>query len=188
MIPTVLYDANVLYPAPLRDFLMHLALTGLFKAKWSDMIHEEWIGALLKERPDLKRSQLERTKNLMNQHTNDSVVTNFEHLVEELNLPDQNDRHVLAAAIHSNTNIIITNNIKDFPRKYLATFNIEVLHPDEFIYQLFNLSTPVIIQSARNHRNSLKNPPKTAIDYLQTLENQGLTKTVGELKSYIELI
>ncbi len=80
---TVFYDANVLYPAPLRDFLMHLALTDLFRAKWSDMVHEEWIESLLENRPDLKRSQLERTKDLMNQHANDAVVTDFEHLIED---------------------------------------------------------------------------------------------------------
>jgi hypothetical protein len=52
------YDANVLYPAELRNFLMPLAMTGLFRAKWSAEVHEEWIGNLLINRPDLSLVQL----------------------------------------------------------------------------------------------------------------------------------
>ena len=59
------FDANVLYPAELRNFLMYLALTGLFRAKWSNAVHEEWISNLLRNRPDLTRQKLERTRQLM---------------------------------------------------------------------------------------------------------------------------
>ncbi len=62
---TAIYDACVLYPAPLRDLLMHLALTDLFRAKWTDAIHDEWIRSVLENRPDLTREQLERTRALM---------------------------------------------------------------------------------------------------------------------------
>jgi hypothetical protein len=68
---TALYDACTLYPAPLRDLLMHLALTDLFRARWSDQIHDEWIGSVLEDRPDLRREQLERTRALMNAHVRD---------------------------------------------------------------------------------------------------------------------
>ena len=85
---TVLYDACVLYPAPLRDFLMHLALTDLFAARWTDRIHEEWIRALLGKRPDLTREQLERTRELMNAHVRDCLVTEYETLIESLHLLD----------------------------------------------------------------------------------------------------
>jgi hypothetical protein len=63
---TVIYDACVLYRAPLRDLLMRLALTDLYRARWSDQIHDEWISAVLRNRPDLSRQQLERTRSLMN--------------------------------------------------------------------------------------------------------------------------
>jgi hypothetical protein len=71
---TVLYDACVLYPAPLRDLLLRLALTDLYRARWSEAIHEEWIGAVLRNRPDLSRQQLERTSALMNAHVRDALV------------------------------------------------------------------------------------------------------------------
>jgi hypothetical protein len=72
---TVVYDACVLYPAPLRDLLMHLAVLDLFRAKWSAMIHDEWIGNLLKNRPDLTSDQLQRTRDLMDANVRDCLVT-----------------------------------------------------------------------------------------------------------------
>jgi len=98
---TVVYDACVLYPAPLRDFLMHLALADLFRAKWTERIHEEWIGALLQRRPDLTRDKLERTRQLMNQSAQDCLIQGYETLIDAVALPDEDDRHILAAAIYS---------------------------------------------------------------------------------------
>jgi hypothetical protein len=95
---TALYDACVLYPAPIRDVLMHLALTDLYRARWTNQIHEEWIRSVLINRPDLTRAQLERTRDLMNAHARDALIENFEDLIPSLSLPDPDDRHVLAAA------------------------------------------------------------------------------------------
>jgi hypothetical protein len=75
---TAFLDASVLYPAPLRDLLLELAVTDIFRAKWSDTVHEEWIGAVLRSRPDLARARLERTRDLMNTHTRDAIVTDYE--------------------------------------------------------------------------------------------------------------
>ena len=105
---TALYDACVLYPAPLRDLLMRLALTDLFRARWTDAIHEEWIRNVLANRSDLKREQLERTRDLMNAHVRDCLVTGHENLIEGLNLPGPDDRHVLAAAIRAGAGVIVT--------------------------------------------------------------------------------
>jgi hypothetical protein len=98
---TAFYDASVLYPAELRNLLMHLALTGLFRAKWSNAVHEEWIAALLRNRPDLTRQKLERMRVLMDKHAADALVSGYETLIEGLHLPDPKDRHVLAAAIRA---------------------------------------------------------------------------------------
>ena len=95
---SAIYDACVLYPAPLRDLLMHLALTDLFKARWTDEIHAEWINALLR-REQYDRKILERTRDLMDLSVRDAKVIGYEWLIDSLDLPDPNDRHVLAAAI-----------------------------------------------------------------------------------------
>ena len=78
---TAFLDASVLYPAPLRDLLLELAVSDLYRAKWSDTVHEEWIRSVLKNRPDLTRAQLERTRELMNAHARDALVTYFEQLI-----------------------------------------------------------------------------------------------------------
>ena len=86
---TAVYDSCVLYPAPIRDLLLELALTDLFRAKWSTAIHEEWMASLAKARPELKREKLERTRDLMDLHVRDCLVTNFEDLIPALKLPDK---------------------------------------------------------------------------------------------------
>lgn len=130
---TVLYDASVFYPANLRDLLMELAVTGLFRAKWSEQIHQEWISSLLKKRPDLSKDRLERTQQIVNQAVPDCLVKGYETLIKGLQLPDTDDRHVLAAAIHCNAQIIVTYNLKDFPKEILLPFEIEAQHPDVFL-------------------------------------------------------
>src|SRR5688572_14428132 len=95
---TALLDANVLYPAALRDLLLWLATTDLFRARWTDAIHDEWIRSLLTRRPDLSRERLERTRQLMDQNVDDCLIVGFEALIDTLVLPDPNDRHVVAAA------------------------------------------------------------------------------------------
>ena len=99
---------------------MHLALTDLFRAKWTDDIHEEWMRSVLKNRPDLRREQLERTRDLMNAHVRDCLVTGYEDLIDSLALPDPDDRHVLAAAIRAGAEVIVTFNLKDFPPNALG--------------------------------------------------------------------
>jgi len=149
----------VLYPAEMRNLLMHLALTGLFRAKWSADVHEEWICALLEKRRDLTRGKLERTRALMDLHAGDALVTGYEDLIPGLHLPDPNDRHVLAAAIRGHASVIVTMNLRDFPADVLWKFGIEAQHPDEFILHLLDLSPRLVIAAAEAHRQSL---PRTA--------------------------
>jgi hypothetical protein len=183
-----LFDACVLYPAPLRDLLMHLALTDLFRAKWTDEIHDEWIRNVLENRPDLSREQLERTRDLMNAHVRDCLVTGYEELVPALTLPDPDDRHVLAAAIRCGAETIVTYNLADFPAEPLSGHGIEAQHPDDFIAGLLELAPHDVCLAAKRQRASLKNPPKTVDEFLATLEAQGLAQTVSAFRRFSDLI
>jgi predicted nucleic acid-binding protein len=118
----VIYDACVLYPAPLRDLLVQMATLRIFQAKWTSLIHDEWTRNLLINRPDLDRRRLERTVSLMNENVEDSLIFDFEHLIPTLQLPDPDDRHVLAAAIVAEAQVIVTFNLKDFPQSILVYF------------------------------------------------------------------
>ena len=183
-----LYDSCVLYPAPLRDLLMHLALTDLYRAKWTNEIHEEWIASVLADRKDLKKNFLERTRDKMNSSIRDCLVQNYQYLIPTLTLPDKNDRHILAAAIHSNSSVIVTYNLKDFPKKIVSKYGIEAQHPDEFIINLFDLSPEIICLAVKRHRSSLKKPPKNVEEYLATLVKQSLTNTVQKLREFLNFI
>jgi PIN domain len=112
---TALLDASVLYPAPLRDVLLELATTDVYRAKWSSAINEEWINALMRNEPHRDRAALERTRALMDRATRDCLLEGYEALIPSLLLPDPNDRHVLAAAITGRCDVIFTANLKDFP-------------------------------------------------------------------------
>ena len=182
---TVLYDACVLYPAPLRDLLLELAITDLFRAKWSSHIHAEWIRSVLRTRSDLTAAQLDRTRKLMDAHVRDCLVEGFEELIPSLTLPDPDDRHVLAAAISGRADVIVTYNLKDFPDYCLQKYDISAQHPDEFLVHLFDLASDRIYAAVRTVRTRLKHPPKSIEEYLETLDRQSLTRFVAALRTSI---
>lgn len=184
---TVVFDACVLYPAPLRDFLLRLSMTGLFAAKWTNQIHDEWIRNVLKSRPELE-DKLPRTRELMDKAVPDSLVAGYEPLMENLQLPDTDDRHVLAAAIRSGAQAIITFNLKDFPDSVLNQYGIEAMHPDAFIENQLDLHQGAVIATAKQHREALKNPPKTADEYIETIAAQGLAISADRFRDFVELI
>ncbi len=184
MAPTALYDACVLYPAPLRDLLMRLALTGLFQARWSEEIHDEWMRNLLADRPDITRESLERCRELMDRHVSDSLVEGYESLIPTLSLPDPDDRHVLAAAIHGGAGVIVTFNLVDFPARVLEQYGVEAVHPDEFVGRLWDESPESVLDAVRRQRAGLSRPPKSAMEYLETLEQCRLTEMAAKLREH----
>jgi hypothetical protein len=154
----------------------------------ADTVLDEWIEALLRSRPDLTRERLERTRALMKAHTRDALVTGYEPLIEVLNLPDPNDRHVLAAAIRGRADVVVTTNLKDFPPEVLARWGIEAQHPDAFSTWLIDLAQPAFLEAVRTVRARPRNPPKSAEDYLQTLRAHGLGATVAALTPFTRFL
>jgi hypothetical protein len=185
---TAVFDSCVLYPAPLRDLLMRVAMTDLVRARWTDRIHDEWIAAVLQDRPDLNREQLERTRSLMNAHARDALVTDYEHLIETVQLPDPDDRHVLAAAIRSRSELIVTCNLKDFPADRLAPYGIELRHPDTFVSHLIDLAPAVVCAAAKRQRQALRHPPMDVESFLECLARQRLPETVARLALHDRLL
>src|SRR4051812_40819257 len=163
---------------------MQLALADLFRARWSEEIHDEWTRNVLANRPDIKPESLARCRELMDRHVPDCLVVGYEALIPTLSLPEPDDRHVLAAAIQAQAEVIVTFNLKDFPQSVLGGFSIEAVHPDEFIARLWDEQSAGVLAAARLHRASLKRPPKTVAEYLATLEQCRLTETVTRLRSH----
>lgn len=181
---TVVLDACVMYPAPLRSYLMYLSNTGLFRARWTEKIHDEWIRNLLKNNPDIDPHRLEKTKQLMNAHVPDCLVEGYEQFINGLILPDVDDRHVVAAAIKGQAESIITFNLKDFPENVLHPLGLSAIHPDEFLCDMFELNSSACVKAAQQQRGSLKKPPMSQDDFLACLQKQKLPSFVSKLKNF----
>ncbi len=180
---TVVYDACVLYPWCLRDFLVTLATKNIFRAKWTDKIHDEWITALLRRRPEIDRGRLERQKDLMNRAVPGSLVEGYEYRIANLNLPYPDDRHVLAAAIHCDADIILTRNLKDFPSKVLSKFGIEAQDPDEFASYLIEVARPKVLQAIREQSQRCRNPPIAVSQLSDMLKRDGLVASMSMIQA-----
>jgi predicted nucleic acid-binding protein len=183
-----LLDASVLYPAPLRDALMHLAQTGLFKPRWSNLIHDEWTRNVLAHRPDLSAAQIARTRALMDAHVDGALVMDFEDLIPSLHLPDRDDRHVLAAAIQAQADLVVTLNLKHFPAKALAAYALEPIHPDAFMMRLIEINSNLVLMAIRKQRLALSRPALTPEELLDVFKLQGLKQTAEFLLDFREVL
>jgi hypothetical protein len=114
----------------------------------------------------------------------DALVDGHKSLIPALELPDPDDRHVLAAAIKCGADLIITFNLNDFPDHALASYGLGACHPDSFLVDQLNLDAERVCTAMRQHRASLKNPPKTVEEYLVTLEEQGLSRFSQAVRHY----
>ena len=184
----IVLDACVLYSASLRGLLLNLATEKAFAPSWSEEIQDEWTRSLLRKRSNMERADLEQTCWKMNAHFPNGLVRGYESITPTLTLPDPNDRHVLAAAIHAGAECIVTFNLSDFPNSMLQPYGIEAVSPDKFIWRLIQQMPRTVLQVVKKHRSSLKNPPKTVDEYLATLKKQGLRKTVAFLREHKDYI
>jgi hypothetical protein len=124
----------------------------------------------------------------MNQAVEDCLVEGYEHLIESIELPDPDDRHVVAAAIHTRADAIVTFNMKDFPPASLKQYRLEAIHPDDFILNQFDLNQADVLIAVRDCRVRLTNPQIDQARYLEILLKQSLPKTVDEISPFSEVI
>jgi predicted nucleic acid-binding protein len=184
---TVVLDACVLYPAPLRDLLLSLAAAGVFHARWTQLIQDEWVRNLAVNRPDLNPEALRQTMLTMNEAIEDCLIENFEYMVGALTLPDPDDRHVLAAAIVGHADAVVTFNLRDFPEQQVSPHGIEILHPDDFLVAQYDLDPIRVLTSVKANRERLRKPRKTAQEMIATYEMQGLPQTCKILRDAVDL-
>jgi hypothetical protein len=187
---TAILDANVMFPVNVFDILAQFCIEGLFTAKWSQDIDDEWTKNLLESRADLTQDQVFRRRDRQRIALPDWEVEKekYQPLIEAINLPDLNDRHILAAAIAGHADSIVTFNIKDFPNQVLDQYDIEAIHPDDFICHQLDLMPYQALTAIKHIRLRLKNPPYTAEDLLDSYMRSGLINTVSKLRDGIELI
>lgn len=184
---TAILDANVLYPQLVRDLLLSLAACGLYHARWSADIHEEWTRNFKVKMPDLG-PKIDAIVDALNRAVPDCLVTGYEQLIPALKLPDVDDRHVLAAAIVGHADTIVTFNLKDFPAEVLKTFDIEVHHPDDFVMNQLQLHEVRALTAVKEMRARWKNSPRSAEELLTLLDARGLPQTAEHLHNALGLI
>jgi predicted nucleic acid-binding protein len=179
----VIYDANVLYPNTLRDLLIRIAQQPhLVQAKWTSEILDEMSRALRKNRPDITVEKTTRLSQLMNDAVRDCLVTGYQPLIEGLDLPDPDDRHVLAAAIKANAQLIVTRNRKDFPVKTLAQWEIRPKSPDDFVRDVMDFDSQAVWACVQQIVDSRKKRPVTIDDVLGELQRDGLVAASAALR------
>lgn len=184
---TVILDANVLYPYRKRDILLWFYHAGLFRARWSKDIVDEWTRSLIEDRPDLKES-LTRQQQIISKRFPEALVEGYEPLISGLSLPDFNDRHVLAAAIKCDAQHIITDNLKDFPNETLEPLGIEAISADEFLYRTFELYDTEALKVMRDLRNTYNNPSFSPPEFIMDLTAKGLPKLAASLRELSDFL
>jgi len=186
---TALLDANVLYSVAISDALMEVAATGIYAAKWSKAIDDEWVRNLSKNKNRAEADFHPRRDSMHDACPDWEVPEEGWKLIEPcLSLPDINDRHVLAAAVAGHADSIVTINIKDFPSSILHPLGITALHPDEFLLQQLQLEPLVVLPAFKAMRARLKNPAFTPEKFVDAMERNGLIQTATFLEQALQLI
>lgn len=180
---TAFFDSNVFFGARLRSLVVEMAQSGLFRARWSEDVHREWMDAVAANRRGIDLQALARVKSQMNAAVLDCVTTDYQCLVGSLTLPDPEDRHVLAAAIVARASVIVTFNEKDFPARELARFGLHTRHPDDFISDLESLDSALFVEMVSNDLAHYVRPPLSIGAYCEALERAGVPKTAGLIRA-----
>ncbi|SDM84344.1 PIN domain-containing protein [Allokutzneria albata] len=179
--PFVVYDACSLYGNTSRNLLIRLAGARPVQAKWTERILDEMCAAIAKRRGAAEETLL-RLRGLMNKTIPDCLVNGYEPLVGGLDLPDPDDRHVLAAAIKVGAQVIVTDNVRDFPADYLAQWDIEAKTPDDFVLDLIGINDRVVYACVQQIVDERVNPPETFDEVLGQLERCGLIESAALLR------
>lgn len=172
-------DTNVIYPVITRDLFFWFAYYDLYTPKWSKHIFDEWQGVMMKK--GIVKSEAEKRVHVANLAFPDALVKNYEGLIKILELPDPKDCHVLAAAIKTNADIIVTNNLKDFPGKYLDSFSLKAKSADDLLTDIIDLNNDQAIAAFKEMVLYKKNPELDEYDVLKLLRLNRLKDTADYL-------
>lgn len=185
---TVFIDANVFFGARLRSLVLFLAQSKMFRARWTDKVHEEWMRNVAEKR-NIDILRLEKIRTLIDRSVLNCLVTGYEGIEASLDLPDPDDRHILAAAVKTRADMILTFNDRDFPAHIVEPLGIEICHPDEFLLDQFGISEELFIAYVRADFQHYKAPAMTFGNYVEDLRKAGVPKTaqvINELRVLIE--
>lgn len=187
---TVLADACSLVPALNRNLLLSLAEAEFFRVRWSVAILDEAERAIAKVMTNKGVAdavdRAKRARGNMERAFGDAAVTGYEGLINNLEgLPDPKDAHVIAAAVKTRASVIITGNMKHFPKRVLTPLDLEAKTPDAFIADTIDLDAGRAVAAVRRMRERLQRPEKSPETLLLDMDAAGLTETVDVLRGHL---
>ena len=186
---TAVLDACVLFPIATADALVSLAVAGLFSAKWTVAIEDDWLGVAERRHPGLL-GRFTTRRDAMRDAVLDCEVNaeGWLALAPSLTLPDPKDVHVLAAAIAGHADCIVTTNLKDFPASILDVYGLIALHPDDFVVAQLDLDLYSALGAFKAMRARKRNPTYGAEEFAAAMERNGLVASAERLRRAVDLI
>jgi len=166
----VFFDTCVLYKSYVCDTVLSIAECGLFRPLWSDHVLEELARNL--ERRDGTKEQVTHRLDQMRKSFPEAAVTGYDALITAMT-NDPKDRHVLAAAIRGGAELLITENVRDFPNGSTAPYDLEVVNQDDFLLDQLDLAPEVVLDCLRRQASRYRREPRTVSDLLAVLASPG---------------
>ncbi|MEQ4722339.1 PIN domain-containing protein [Nonomuraea sp. B19D2] len=176
---SVVLDTCVLYPAYLRDTLLRLAEATLFRPLWSEDILEE-LGRNLTE-AGIPAEVVRRLLTEMQAAFEGADVVGYQSFLPDMTC-DPKDRHVLAAAVSSRADALVTFNVKDFPAASRAPYDIELLSPDGFLLGLLDAEPRLVMHTLAEQAACYKREPRSIWGLLTALERAGVPGFAEEIR------
>lgn len=177
-----LFDTNVLFGFHLNDVILGMAERGLFRPLWSDQILEELSTNLVEH--GIPEASVKRRVTAMSQAFPDATVTGFENLIGRMT-NDPKDRHVLAAGIRANCEVLVTFNLKDFPNESVDPYDIEIVHPDKFLLDQLDLYPGPTVGVVRQLIEDYSSPSLEMEDLLLRLADAGVPDFASAVRRYL---
>jgi predicted nucleic acid-binding protein len=184
---TAVLDACVLFSRLQRDVLLSLAHADLYTARWTLEIEREWTSSLANQYPDAAE-KIPKLVEQMREAVPDCLIVDYELFIPCIKLPDENDRHVLAAAIRGNADAIVSLNTKDFPVQVLSQFDVEIQTPDQFVLNQIMLNPPKALTAIQKMRIRWGRPSMTPAAMLNLFEKRQLNATATHLRDVLSHI
>ncbi|MCL2736530.1 MAG: PIN domain-containing protein [Propionibacteriaceae bacterium] len=178
-------DANVLVPVALADTILRSAERGFFLPRWSPTVIGEVARVVHRIHPEIPDTRIQTRLSGMDARFPDASVHGYESLLQTVELPDADDRHVLAAARLSGADVIVTRNLRDFPDDVLRQWGLEAVSPDQFMRDMLDLFPRPMLDIIREQAAHARRPPLSVNDVLASLERAGVPGFVNDVREWI---
>ncbi|MFI7418416.1 PIN domain-containing protein [Nonomuraea sp. NPDC049684] len=171
----VFVDTNVLFPFSLMDLMLAMTEDAVRTWVWSDHLLSEWERVIVREQHRSAHSAA-RIGAVIREFFADSRVSedDYKHLIDQMEGPDLDDRHHMAAAMAGRARILVTWNVTDFPASFLGRHGVSVSTPDAYLRSLLNRSPREVLGVLARMAAGKRRPPMTIRDVLAALDKAGV--------------